>query len=67
MSEAPARERDALANLVAARKMFQKAISDNPDAFRDADPNDADPPTWCATRRPFKQSVACLPDPMHAR
>jgi hypothetical protein len=33
MNEAQNRERRALAELVAARKMFQKALSDNPDAF----------------------------------
>ena len=33
MNEAQNRERRALAELVAARKMFQKAVSDNPDAF----------------------------------
>ena len=35
MNEAQNRERRALAELVAARKMFQKAVSDNPDAFAD--------------------------------
>jgi hypothetical protein len=33
MNEAQNRERRALAELIAARKMFQKAVSDNPDAF----------------------------------
>ena len=33
MNEAQNRERRALAELVAARKMFQKAVSDNPNAF----------------------------------
>jgi hypothetical protein len=33
MNEAQNRERRALAELVAARKMFQKAVSDNPEAF----------------------------------
>jgi hypothetical protein len=33
MNEAQNRERRGLAELVAARKMFQKAVSDNPDAF----------------------------------
>ena len=33
MDEAQNRERRALAELVAARKMFQKSVSDNPDAF----------------------------------
>ncbi len=35
MTEAPNRERTALSELVAARKMFQKAVSDHPDAFTD--------------------------------
>jgi hypothetical protein len=35
MNEAQNRERRALAELIAARKMFQKAVSDNPDAFAD--------------------------------
>jgi hypothetical protein len=35
MNEAQNRERLALAELIAARKMFQKAVSDNPDAFAD--------------------------------
>ena len=42
MNEAQNRERLALAELVAARKMFQKTLSDNPDAFADA--NKAEPP-----------------------
>ena len=41
MNEAQNRERLALAELIAARKMFQKAVSDNPDAFADKD--DASP------------------------
>ena len=47
MNEAQNRERLALAELVAARKMFQKAVNDNPDAFADAkedSKNDAAPP-----------------------
>jgi hypothetical protein len=35
MSEAQSRERSALAELVAARKIFQKAVSDNPGAFEE--------------------------------
>ena len=35
MGEAQGRERNALAELVAARKIFQKAVSDNPKAFDD--------------------------------
>jgi hypothetical protein len=44
MNEAQNRERRALAELIAARKMFQKAVSDNPDAFADAS-NGEDSPT----------------------
>jgi hypothetical protein len=33
MNEAPNRERSALSELIAARKIFQKAVSDNPNAF----------------------------------
>jgi hypothetical protein len=36
MNEAQNGERRALAELIAARKMFQKAVSDNPDAFADS-------------------------------
>jgi hypothetical protein len=35
MNEAQNHERSALSELVAARKMFQKAVSDNPGAFND--------------------------------
>ena len=45
MNEAQNRERRALAELVAARKMFQKAVSDNPDAFADDPQNDDESPT----------------------
>ena len=41
MNEAQNRERSALAELVAARKMFQKAVSDNPKAFEE--PKDEEP------------------------
>jgi hypothetical protein len=41
MSEAQGRERSALAELVAARKVFQKAVSDNPKAFEE--PKDEEP------------------------
>jgi hypothetical protein len=40
-TEAQNRERSAMSELVAARKMFQKAVSDNPDAFKD---NEGDSP-----------------------
>jgi hypothetical protein len=35
MNEAQARERKGLAELIAARKIFQKAVSDNPKAFEE--------------------------------
>ncbi len=41
MNEAQSRERSALAELVAARKMFQKAVSENPKAFEE--PKDEEP------------------------
>ena len=41
MTEAQGRERKALAELVAARKIFQKAVTDNPKAFED--PEDQEP------------------------
>lgn len=44
MAEVPRTERTALAELVAARKTFQKAVSENPDAFKDGQPED-EPPT----------------------
>lgn len=37
-------ERSALSDLVAARKMFQKAISDNPDAFKEPKDQENEPP-----------------------
>jgi len=44
MNEAQNRERRALAELVAARKMFQKTLNDNPDAFGgDPPPDDVGP------------------------
>ena len=44
MNEAQNRERRALAELIAARKMFQKAVSDNPDAFAgDSEKEDVGP------------------------
>ena len=45
MPEAGNRERSALAELVAARKIFQKAVSDNPSAFADNGQNNHDEPT----------------------
>ena len=43
MDEAQNRERRALAELIAARKMFQKAVSDNPDAFADSNHDEPGP------------------------
>ena len=54
MNEAQNRERRALAELIAARKMFQKAVSDNPDAFADGAGdanNDDDAPTADALKK----------------
>ena len=45
MTEADNRERSALAELIAARKIFQKAVTDNPGAFADNASNDHDEPT----------------------
>jgi hypothetical protein len=45
MNEAQNRERRALAELIAARKMFQKAVSDNPDAFAGESNKEEAPPT----------------------
>jgi hypothetical protein len=45
MNEAQNRERRELADLIAARKMFQKAVSDNPDAFADDSNKEEAPPT----------------------
>jgi hypothetical protein len=45
MNEAQNRERRALAELVAARKMFQKALSDDPNAFGGEPPRDDVGPT----------------------
>jgi hypothetical protein len=44
MPEAQNRERSALTELVAARKMFQKAVSDHPEAFGDLQADQEQPP-----------------------
>lgn len=44
MPEAQNQERQALSELVAARKMFQKAVSDDPGAFDDQKGDDQDAP-----------------------
>jgi hypothetical protein len=51
MNEAQNRERLALAELIAARKMFQKAVSDNPGAFADDSNNDDPTATADASNR----------------
>lgn len=44
MNEAQNKERGGLADLVAARKMFQKAVSDHPEAFPDQPDQEPAPP-----------------------
>ena len=44
MDKAQVDERQALSDLVAMRKMFQKAISDNPDAFQENKEQEESPP-----------------------
>src|SRR5262249_3310297 len=44
LSQAQLDERNALADLVAMRKMFQKAVSDNPGAFQGEPEGDESPP-----------------------
>ena len=51
MPEAQNRERSALADLVAARKMFQKAVSDNPKAFDEPKPDEPPPPVAEDTKK----------------
>jgi hypothetical protein len=43
MNEAPNRERSALSELIAARKMFQKAVSENPNDFEEAKDEEQSP------------------------
>lgn len=43
MKEAPNRERNGLADLVAARKIFQKAVSENPKDFEEGKPEEQTP------------------------
>ncbi|HYG34437.1 MAG TPA: hypothetical protein VEC99_06610 [Clostridia bacterium] len=40
LKDAQNQERAALSELIAARKMFQKAVSDNPNAFQDSEQNE---------------------------
>lgn len=49
MQEAPNRERNALSELIAARKIFQKAVSENPKAFEDS--NEDESPVADASKR----------------
>jgi hypothetical protein len=52
MNDATSRERTALAQLIAARKVFQKAVSDNPKAFEDPENKDEEPtPVADASRK----------------
>lgn len=41
MNEAPNRERSALSELIAARKIFQKAVNENPKDFEESDPDES--------------------------
>ncbi len=43
LNDAQAREHSALTELIAARKSFQKAVSDHPDAFADKNDDEATP------------------------
>lgn len=45
LNEAPNLERSALSELVSARKMFQKAVNEHPDAFKDQDKQEPAPQT----------------------
>jgi hypothetical protein len=49
MNEAPNRERTALSELVAARKAFQKSVSENPKEFEDSE--EEPPPVADASKR----------------
>ena len=51
MNEAQNRERLTLAELIAARKMFQKSVSDNPDAFAGDSNTEEPPPTADSTKK----------------
>jgi hypothetical protein len=51
MPQAQDKEREALADLVAMRKMFQKAVSDNPDAFTNESNNEPPPPVAESSRK----------------
>jgi hypothetical protein len=51
MNEAPNRERSALSELIAARKIFQKSVSDNPSAFEDSKDDEPLPPIADASKK----------------
>ena len=55
MPEAQNQERNALADLIAARKIFQKAISNNPDAFADQNKDEEPPPPTAEKRDKLKE------------
>src|SRR6185369_12687466 len=56
MPEAQNQERSALADLVAARKIFQKIVSDHPDAFTEK--KDDEPPTPIAEKQDKLKEIA---------
>jgi hypothetical protein len=51
MNDAQSRERQALAEMVAARKMFQKAVSDNPSAFDEPKHDEEPAPVADSTKK----------------
>ncbi len=51
MQDAQSREHQALAEMVAARKMFQKAVSDNPSAFDEPKPDEEPAPVADRTKK----------------
>jgi hypothetical protein len=55
MNEAQNRERAALSDLVATRKMFQKAMTDDPKAFQDQDPTAEPPPPVAENSRKLNE------------
>ncbi|HEY5915227.1 MAG TPA: hypothetical protein VJA21_31930 [Verrucomicrobiae bacterium] len=55
MPEAQNQERLALAELIAARKMFQKAVTDDPGAFDEQNPDQEEPPPIAESSRKLKE------------
>jgi len=51
MNDAQSRERSALTELVAARKMFQKAVTDNPSAFDEPKPDEEKAPATNSSQK----------------